>query len=133
MNINANNKIICRLCKEGFILLSNNHTCLNISKNHDLVKFKKCDELTLDNNNNILRCSRCKNEYLTLLKTKDEYNCLIIYSVNNNLKDFSTSYDEALSTYFENNQDMITYIITIIAIIIMIYLNVLNLVKKMLI
>ena len=99
-----NNKIICRLCKEGFILLSNNHTCLNISKNKDLVKFKKCNELTLDNNN-ILHCSRCKNEYLTLLKAKDEDNCLNIFSVNNP-NDFSTSYDGALSTYFENNQDM---------------------------
>ena len=29
-----NNTIICRLCKEGYILLSNNKTCLSISQNN---------------------------------------------------------------------------------------------------
>ena len=104
----SNDKTNCRICKEGFILLSNNHSCLNISENNELTKFKKCDELTLDNNN-ILHCSRCKkykNEYLTLLKTKDEDNCLnLSLAINKNyLNDFS--YNNTLSYYFENNQDM---------------------------
>ena len=34
-----NNKLICQRCLSGYILLSNNNTCLNISENKELEKF----------------------------------------------------------------------------------------------
>ena len=60
-----NNEIICRFCQEGYILLINNNTCLNISENKELENYDYCEQLTLDNNQ--LYCSRCKPEY-SLLK-----------------------------------------------------------------
>ena len=63
-----NNEVICRLCQEGYILLKNNNTCLNISENKELENYDYCEELTLDSNK--LFCSRCKSEY-SLLKEND--------------------------------------------------------------
>ena len=66
---NNNDEVICRLCQSGYILLTNNNTCLNISENNELKNFyEKCEQLTLDNNQ--LYCSRCKLEY-SLLKEND--------------------------------------------------------------
>ena len=50
---NEKNELICQLCKAGFILLTNNNTCLNISSNKELEKFEICEKLTLDNNNQL--------------------------------------------------------------------------------
>ena len=75
------NKTICRLCEEGYILLSNNYTCLKISENNELNTFNKCEQLTLDNNNK-LYCSRCKNYYFTLLKENGEEKCIYIPTLN---------------------------------------------------
>ena len=60
-----NGQLICQICLSGFILLTNNYTCLNISQNKELEKFDLCEQITLDNNQ--LFCSKCKEEY-TLLK-----------------------------------------------------------------
>ena len=64
---NDENENVCRLCKDGYILLSNNNTCLNISKNKELDSFNQCNQLTLDNNNKYT-CSRRKDDYKTVLK-----------------------------------------------------------------
>ena len=74
---NDENENVCRLCKDGYILLSNNNTCLNISKNKELDSFNQCNQVTLDNNNKYT-CSRCKDEYKTVLKGK----CVYIPEVN---------------------------------------------------
>ena len=70
---NENNKLICQICREGYILLTNNNTCLDISKNKELEKFDLCEQLTLDTNNQ-LYCSKCKEEY-SLLKDNNKGQC----------------------------------------------------------
>ena len=67
---NDENKLICQICDDNYILLTNNNTCLNILKNKELEKFEDfCEHLTLDNNNQ-LYCSKCKQKF-TLLKNND--------------------------------------------------------------
>ena len=80
-----NSKTFCRVCQEGYILLSNNNTCLKISENNELKQFDKCEQITLDNNNKII-CSRCKNYQFTLLKEKDGEKCIYLPTL-------STQYD----------------------------------------
>ena len=64
---NNNNDLIFQKCFLGFILLTNNNTCLNISKNKELDKFENsCEQLTLESNNQLF-CTKCKEKY-TLLK-----------------------------------------------------------------
>ena len=64
---NNSNDLICLDCFSGFILLTNNNSCLNISKNKELEKFEdSCLQLTLDSNNQFY-CNKCVREY-TLLK-----------------------------------------------------------------
>ena len=67
-------KTFCRLCQEGYILLSNDNTCLKISENKELELFDKCEQITLDKKNEI-HCSRCKNHELTLLKENSGEKC----------------------------------------------------------
>ena len=67
---NDEDKLICQICDDNYILLTNNNTCLNILKNKELEKFEDfCEHLTLDNNNQ-LYCSKCKQKF-TLLKNND--------------------------------------------------------------
>lgn len=66
---NNNDEVICSLCQSGYILLTNNDSCLGASENNELKNFyENCEQLTLDNNH--LYCSRCKLEY-SLLKEND--------------------------------------------------------------
>ena len=66
-------KIICNLCGDNYILLTNNNTCLKRSGNNELKQFEKCEKLTLDKNNK-LYCSRCKKEF-SLLKENNIEEC----------------------------------------------------------
>ena len=59
----------CKQCNEGFILLNNNNTCLEIIKNKDLYNFQFCDVLTLEKNK--FQCIKCKKEYV-LIKNKND-------------------------------------------------------------
>ena len=59
----------CKQCNEGFILLNNNNTCLEIIKNKDLYNFQSCDVLTLEDNK--FQCIKCKKEYV-LIKNKND-------------------------------------------------------------
>ena len=60
-----NDSIICEECKEGFLLLKNNKTCLKISENNELEEFINCQQLYLDENNK-LYCSKCIDNYILL-------------------------------------------------------------------
>ena len=50
-------EIICQLHKEGYILLTNNNSCLYINQNVEFKKFDNCEKLTLNNNHNFY-CSK---------------------------------------------------------------------------
>ena len=47
---NVNNEPQCIQCKEGFILLGNNYTCLRISSNVELEELTHCQIVLWDNN-----------------------------------------------------------------------------------
>ena len=64
-----NDQLICRMCLDDYILLTNNNTCLKISENKELENFDSCEQLTIENNQ--LYCSRCKEKY-SLLKDNDD-------------------------------------------------------------
>ena len=73
------NKIKCQICKLGYILLTNNNTCLDVPKNKELQKFESCEQLTLYNNNQLI-CSRCKPQFTLLIKNNNKeckYNPLL--------------------------------------------------------
>lgn len=70
---NDKGDFICQLCKKGYILLSNNNTCLNrskVEKQINFKNFKSCEKLTLDENNEFY-CSRCDRIEYFLLKEKN--------------------------------------------------------------
>ena len=94
------NKTYCRLCQEGFILLLNNKTCLKISENKELEKFSQCDEISLDINNEI-HCSKCKNQYLTLLKENNKEKCSYLPTINGffNLFYYKSFYDSITNKF----------------------------------
>ena len=94
------NQTICRVCQEGYILLSDNNTCLNLSKNKELKQFDKCEQISLDNNKNIY-CSRCKNYDFSLLKENNEEKCIFIPTLSGNY-DRDYYYNRL---YYDNNND----------------------------
>ena len=69
------NKLLCRECKEGFILYKEDNICLERSQN-DLTKFDSCLELVKENGEYV--CSRCKDEF-SLLKENGETKCIYTY------------------------------------------------------
>jgi len=76
-------KIICQSCKEGYILMKDNNTCLNISENTQLKNFEYCEQLTLDNNKFL--CSKCKRGFTLLKDNNNEEICIyipILYDYN---------------------------------------------------
>ena len=62
--------IICKLCKEDYILFSNNNTCIERKSNKELEQFNKCSRL--DINNNQMVCILCKPEYSLLTKNNEK-------------------------------------------------------------
>ena len=64
------NKLICKQCKNGYILSQNDNTCL--PKNENLYQFDSCLELKFDENKNPI-CIRCKPEYSLLDGSKCTY------------------------------------------------------------
>ena len=81
-------KVICRMCEDDYILLTNNNTCLKRSSNKEIEQFKNCNQLTFDNNNKLF-CSRCSDEDYTLLKEDDEAKCTSIPSLYDNNDDIA--------------------------------------------
>ena len=105
---NKNGNIICQYCKNGYILLTNNNTCLKLSENNDLQKYSNCDRLSLDNNNK-LYCSKCKLDY-SLLKENNEYKCISsdTYYYSNNYRDYLYYYHNR-KYYLYPCQEIINY------------------------
>ena len=100
---NDKNELICQLCFSGYILLTNNNTCLNIAKNKDLELFESCEKLYLDKNNE-LNCVRCKKEYSLLKNSIDSYKgqCIKIQILfDYYLNKTKTSIDRYYSDYFK--------------------------------
>ena len=62
-------KVTCNQCFYGYILLTNNNSCLEILKNKELQKFGYCNALTLDNNNKFV-CSKCIEGYTLVDNTE---------------------------------------------------------------
>jgi len=90
---NINNNVICQICNYGFILLTNNNTCLNIFKNKELEKFKNtCLQLTLDSNNK-LYCTKCLKDYILLKDNSNNFkgNCIKILALYDD--DFTYRYN----------------------------------------
>ena len=66
-------KVECKQCYFGYILLTNNNTCLNIFKNHQLQNFQSCDQLTLINNK--LVCTKCFLIFSLIKKKNGQMEC----------------------------------------------------------
>ena len=69
------NKLLCRECKEGFILYKERNICLNRADS-GLTKFDSCLELIMEDGKYV--CSRCKHEF-SLLKEDGETKCIYTY------------------------------------------------------
>ena len=70
---NENDSIICNQCKEGFLYLEGNKTCLKISQDEELEEFVNCIKLQYINNN--LQCIECNIGYI-LLNENDKIRCV---------------------------------------------------------
>ena len=68
-------KTKCKLCLPGYLLLTNNNSCLEIVKNKELQYFGNCEQLTMEKNK--LICSKCKKEY-SLIKKNNIKECAYI-------------------------------------------------------
>ena len=99
--------VICNECISGYILLTNNNSCLDIGKNKELQQFLNCNKLTMENNE--LRCSKCKERY-TLVNTKGIKKCIYIKSLFD--KNFEINYENYFYTINNGQKDIEDYIIT---------------------
>ena len=68
----TNNKVICKLCKLGYILIKNMNICIPMSSNNELKKFGFCEQLTLDNDK--YYCSKCKFQF-SLINEDNQNKC----------------------------------------------------------
>ena len=50
-------KVTCEQCFQGYVLRTNDNTCLQIFNNKELHKFELCYHITLENNK--YECSKC--------------------------------------------------------------------------
>ena len=98
-------KAICKQCVYGYILLTNNNSCLEIMTNKELEKFEKCNQIRM-NSNNIFECIKCK-ERFTLININNKNECIYIrtlydykfkqnFEINFNLNKAESNYVELL-------------------------------------
>ena len=66
-----NGYIICKQCKNGYILVENDNSCLKISEHEEIEKFTNCQKVLKDNNN--YKCAKCFDKY-NLLFDKNRNN-----------------------------------------------------------
>ena len=104
--------VTCKECNEGYILLTNNNSCLEKMANKELQFYDNCLELTLVNNK--LECTRCTFDY-TLVDKKGCVYTPSLYDIyfsdyhrNHYLAIFMQSYGSKydyydLSKYFDSN------------------------------
>ena len=95
-------KISCLSCEEGYILLHNNKTCLKIYENSELIKHYQCAEVYLEKGK--LNCLKCKDYRFSLLKEKNESNCIYLPELNGYADDIYFQYYDAY--YYKNNSDI---------------------------
>ena len=95
-------KPICTQCNEGYLLLTNNNSCLEIVKNKELLKFDKCNILTSDKNNKLV-CSKCKDRY-SLINNE----CLYIPTLYDDL--FQYFYQTHYLLEYKGNSSMKEYV-----------------------
>ena len=85
-----------------FILLNNNKTCLKILENNDLIKHKKCSEITLKDNE--LHCLKCIDHRYSILKEDNNSICIYLPELNGfsdlDLYNYTDLY------YYEKNPDL---------------------------
>ena len=93
------NKLTCNSCKEGYILLKNNGTCLKLSENIKLRKHNKCREISLEDN--IFHCLECKDYKYSVLKGNNESVCIYLPELNGYIDDDSFYSDDLY--YYEKN------------------------------
>ena len=74
------NKTSCSYCEEGYILLTDNRTCLKINENEELKKHKNCQEITLENNK--FKCLTCKDYRFSVLTENNEAICIYLPELN---------------------------------------------------
>ena len=77
---NNGSKTFCYSCDEGYILLTNNRTCLKISECNKLKKHSQCLEITLENNN--FFCLKCRDYRFSVLKGENESLCIYLPELN---------------------------------------------------
>ena len=70
---NENDTVICNQCKDGFLYLEGNKTCLKISKDEELEDFVNCIKLQYINDQ--LQCIECNNGYI-LLNENNKIRCV---------------------------------------------------------
>ena len=96
-------KVVCKLCLPGYILLTNNNSCLEIFNNKDLQYFYNCEQLTIENNE--LICSKCKKEY-SLVEKDNSKKCLYIptlydYNFEKNYQNYTQSQNKENIIYID--------------------------------
>ena len=95
-------KAVCQLCVPGYILLTNNNSCLERVKNKELQYFENCDVLTIVDDK--LVCSQCKQEY-SLVQRNNIKECTYIptlYDIN-----FERNYE---NHFYNIKKEEMTYI-----------------------
>ena len=97
-------QVVCDQCLPGYILLTNNNTCLDIFKNKELQKFLNCLQLTMENGK--LYCSKCNAEY-SLVKKNDIKECIYIKSLYD--KNFEINYQNYFYTINNGAMNMEDY------------------------
>ena len=63
---NVDNEPQCTICKPGFILLENNHTCLRISSNIQLEELPHCKLVYFNESENYFECKQCEKNFVLL-------------------------------------------------------------------
>ena len=94
-------KVVCKECAEGYILSTNDNTCLQISTNKEIQKFFNC--LSLIKTNNQYECSKCKEKY-SLIKRNNKNECVYIKALYDSR--FKTNY---LNYFYSINNGKVNY------------------------
>ena len=94
-------RAVCKLCEPGYILLTNNNSCLEIVKNKELQYFSNCEKITMENKK--FMCSKCKKEY-SLLQKNDIKECTYIPTLYDSK--FERNYE---NHFYKNKKQEMTY------------------------
>ena len=97
----TDNKIDCYSCKDDYILLVNNGTCLKRADNEELKEYNNCYEISLINNK--FYCEYCKYGY-SILKEDDKSICIYLPELNGDYDSISYNYSDL--DYYEKNTDL---------------------------